>query len=191
MNDDADLIARAQHGDAQAYESLVRLHEQLAFRAAFLLTHDENEAADAAQDAFVRAYRALPSFKRDQPFRPWLLRIVTNVALNRLKSVQRRAALIERYAREMVLNNSTQSPENATLERLQNERMLQAVRRLSPDDQSLISLRYFLELPEAEVAQTLNIPLGTVKSRLYRTLARLREIIRREFPDLAPVVEEQ
>lgn len=190
MNDELDWIVRAQHGDADAYASLVHAYEQIAFRTAYLLTHDAHTAADVAQEAFVRAYRALPSFKREYPFRPWLLRIVTNVALNHLKAQQRRASLSERYAREMLTNNSP-APENAAVERLQNERLLEAVRRLTPDEQSLIALRYFLELPEAEVAQSLNIPLGTVKSRLHRTLAHLRDIIRREFPELEPVVSHQ
>lgn len=190
MNDELDWIVRAQRGDADAYASLVHAYEQIAFRTAYLLTHDAHTAADVSQEAFVRAHRALPSFKREYPFRPWLLRIVTNVALNHLKAQQRRASLSERYAREMLTNNSS-APENAAMERLQNERLLEAVRRLTPDEQSLIALRYFLELPEAEVAQSLNVPLGTVKSRLHRTLARLRDIIRREFPELEPVVSDQ
>jgi RNA polymerase sigma-70 factor, ECF subfamily len=182
--DEATLIAQAQRGDTQAYESLVRQYEQIAFRAAYLITHDEHEAADAAQDAFVRAYRALKSFKTDQPFRPWLLRIVTNQALNRLKSAQRRTRLTGRLTQEMMTNQDAPSAERAAEAREQNERLLQAVQRLGPDEQTLIALRYFLELPEREVAQTLGVPLGTVKSRLHRTLARLREIITRDFPDL-------
>ncbi len=191
MNDEPDVIARAQRGDLQAYESLVREYEQLAFRAAYLITHDEHEAADAAQDAFVRAYRALHSFKLDQPFRPWLLRIVTNQALNRAKSEQRRTRMAERFAQEMMTSQDTPAPERAAVEHEQNKRLLQAVRRLDADEQALIALRYFLELPEREVAQALNVPLGTVKSRLHRTLTRLREIILREFPDLEPVVGSQ
>ncbi len=191
MNDEPDVIARAQRGDLQAYESLVREYEPLAFRAAYLITHDEHEAADAAQDAFVRAYRALHSFKLDQPFRPWLLRIVTNQALNRAKSEQRRALMAERFAQEMMTSQDIPAPERAAVEHEQNERLLQAVRQLDGDEQALIALRYFLELPEREVAQALNVPLGTVKSRLHRTLARLRDIIQCEFPDLEPVVSSQ
>ena len=182
--DEATLIAQAQRGDAQAYQSLVRQYEQLAFRAAYLITHDEHEAADAAQDAFLRAYRALKSFKTDQPFRPWLLRIVTNQSLNRVQSERRRTRMTERFAQEMIANQDASSPEHTAVEREQNEQLLQAVRRLDADEQALIALRFFLELPESEVAQTLGVPLGTVKSRLHRTLARLREIVQRDFPDL-------
>jgi RNA polymerase sigma-70 factor, ECF subfamily len=184
LDNDSRLIARAQRGDTLAYASLVRQYEQLAFRAAYLITRDEHEAADAAQDAFLRAYRALKSFKTDQPFRPWLLRIVTNQALNRLKSAQRRTRLTGRLTQEMMANQDAPSTERVAEEREQNERLLQAVRRLDANEQTLIALRYFLELSESEVAQTLGVPLGTVKSRLHRTLARLREIITRDFPDL-------
>ncbi len=184
LNDEPNLIARAQRGDAQAYELLVRQHEQVAFRAAFLITRDEHEAADTAQDAFLRAYRALRSFKAGQPFRPWLLRIVTNQALNRVKATQRRERMAERYTHEVIVKQENPSPENAAAEREQNDRLVQAVNRLAADERSLIALRYFLELPESEVAETLRIPLGTVKSRLHRTLGRLREIIQRDYPDL-------
>ncbi len=184
LNDEPNLIARAQRGDAQAYELLVRQHEQVAFRAAFLITRDEHEAADTAQDAFLRAYRALRSFKAGQPFRPWLLRIVTNQALNRVKATQRRERMAERYTHEVIVKQENPSPENAAAEREQNDRLVQAVNQLAPDERSLIALRYFLELPESEVAETLRIPLGTVKSRLHRTLGRLREIIQRDYPDL-------
>lgn len=187
MNDEPNLIARAQRGDTQAYEVLVRQHEQIAFRAAFLITRDEHEAADAAQDAFLRAYRALRSFKLGQPFRPWLLRIVTNQALNRVKATRRRERMAERYTQVMVRQENP-SPESQAAEREQNARLIEAVNRLAPDEQSLIALRYFLELPESQVAETLKIPLGTVKSRLHRTLGRLREIIQRDYSDLEELV---
>lgn len=179
-----DWIRRAQRGDLAAYDALVRAYETLAFRAAYLITRDEHEAADAAQDAFVRAHRALSSFRMGEPFRPWLMRIVTNQALNRIQASRRRANMNERFIRSENENREPEDPQAVLETREQNEKLIRAVQRLRPDEQTLISLRYFLELPEAEVAQTLNIPHGTVKSRLHRTLAKLREIISREFPDL-------
>ena len=182
--DEQSLIARAQRGDLQAYDALVRQYEQLAFRAAYLVTRDEQEAADAVQDAFLRAYRALGSFKLGQPFRPWLMRIVTNLALNRVEATQRRTRMTERYTQEVIVSADNPSPERELAKREQSERLLQAVGQLTPAEQTLISLRYFLELPENEVAEALNVPKGTIKSRLHRTLARLREIISSEYPDL-------
>jgi RNA polymerase sigma-70 factor (ECF subfamily) len=185
-----DLILRAQRGEIAAFDALVRAYEKTAFRAAYLITRDEHDAADAAQEAFVRAYRALGSFRSSEPFRPWLMRIVTNQALNRIQAMKRRSTMTERYARAV---DEAAEPPNAqrTVEaREQNELLMRAVARLKPDEQALITLRYFLELPEAEVAQTLEIPQGTVKSRLHRTLGKLREIIRNEFPDLVQLTAE-
>jgi len=182
-----ELIRRAKSGDITAYDALVRAYETLAFRAAYLITRDESDAADAAQDAFVRAFRALGSFRMGEPFRPWLMRIVTNQALNRIVSMKRRANMTERYAQTVgqeISTNPPPSPEREVEAREQNEMLMRAVGRLKSEEQALITLRYFLELPETEVAQTLNIPQGTVKSRLHRTLAKLREIIRNDFPDL-------
>jgi len=184
LNDEQELIARAQRGDAGAYESLVRQHEQIAFRVAWLLSRDEREAADAAQDAFVRAYKALSTFKRGRPFRPWLLRIVTTQALNRLSASQRRSRMTERYAAHTLLSEPGLSAEHSVATRERADRLGQAVRRLRPDEQTLIYLRYFRDLPEAEVAEVLKTAVGTVKSRTHRTLARPRDIIRRDFPDL-------
>ena len=187
--DEQDLIAHAQRGDVQAYEQLVQQYGQIAFRVAYLITHDEHEAADAAQDAFLRAHRALGSFKLGQPFRPWLLRIVTNTALNRIQAAQRRDRMTERYTRQVLVENGSLSIEGLAVKHEQQQRLIAAVNQLSPDQQSLIALRYFLELPEAEVAAALNIPRGTVKSRLHRTLAKLREIIRRDYPDLIELTQ--
>ncbi len=180
-----DWIRRAQRGDVSAYDALVRAYETLAFRAAYLLTRDEHEAADAAQDAFVRAFRALHTFRAGEPFRPWLMRIVTNQALNRIQASKRRASMNEKYAQTETEKQEMRNAQEHLETREQNEKLMRAVQRLKSDEQTLITLRYFLELPEAEVAQTLHIPQGTVKSRLHRTLAKLREIIAREFPDLA------
>jgi RNA polymerase sigma-70 factor (ECF subfamily) len=91
LTQERSLLERAQKGDLAAYDALVRAYETLAFRAAYLITRDEHEAADAAQDAFVRAYHALHSFRLSELFPLWLLRIVTNQALNRLQANKRRA----------------------------------------------------------------------------------------------------
>ncbi len=184
MDVEQDLIVRAQRGEVAAYEALVTQYETLAFRAAYLITHDADEAADAAQDGFLRAYKALRSFKLGQPFRPWLLRIVTNLALNRIKSSQRRQGMTDRFTQQAVVESDHLTIEGIVAQRAQSQRLLQAVNKLDRDQQTLIALRYFLELSEDEVAQTLNVPIGTVKSRTHRTLARLRSIIQNEFPDL-------
>ena len=87
--EDAELARRAREGDDDAYEDLVKRYGPIAFRVAFLVTRDRDEAQDAAQEAFVKAYYALPRFRPELPFRPWLLRIVANEARNRARSGRR------------------------------------------------------------------------------------------------------
>lgn len=185
---ESEWIRAAQRGDAAAYQALVRAYETLAFRTAYLITRDAQDAADAAQDGFVRAYRALNTFRVGEPFRPWLLRIVTNQALNRIQANKRRWHMNERYGQAESDKRETTDVMDRLAASEQNERLMLAVRRLKPDEQALLTLRYLLELPEAEVARALDIPQGTVKSRLHRTLGKLRKLIRSEFPDLAELV---
>ena len=155
-----------------AYEDLVRLYQDLAFRAACLVGSPD-EAQDAVQEAFVKAYRALPSFHQGWPFRPWLLRIVTNEARNRRRAGGRRTAMALRIVEDHPTDTAP-SPEVAFLVRERRQVLAAAIGRLRDDDRLVVTCRYLLELSEAETAQTLGLPAGTVKSRLARSLARLR-----------------
>ena len=182
--DDSRLIERARRGDLGAYDELVRAHQDAAFRAAFHFTHDAAEAQDAAQEAFIRAYGALGRFDARRPFRPWLLRIVANSALNRIKASQRRQAMAERYGAQELSAQPDPAIEWSVIRRERSRRVQAAIERLKPEEQSLIVLRYFLELSEAELAEVFDVAAGTIKSRLHRALARLRDGIRAHDPDL-------
>ena len=160
-------------------------YEELAFRVAYLIVRDEEDAADAAQDAFVRAYRALDTFDTSRAFRPWLLRIVTNVALNSTRASKRRQAATERLVPDSEVEGHPQ-PEAAAEAAEQAARVWEAIGGLSDDDQNLIYLRYYLESSEAEAAEAIGRPVGTVKSRLHRALRRLRQVIEDHYPDLQP-----
>ena len=175
----------AQQGDRAAFDALVQSYQELAFRAAYLIVRDEDDAADVAQDAFVRAYRSLGAFDTSRLFRPWLLRIVTNVALNSARSSGRRDAATERLARDAGTGKN-QRPDAAVEAAEQSERVWSAIAGLPDDDQRLIYLRYFLENSEAEAAESIGRPVGTVKSRLHRALKRLRRVIEAGYPDLLP-----
>jgi RNA polymerase sigma factor (sigma-70 family) len=170
--DEAGLITRARQGDARAYEELVRRYQGVAFRTAWAIAGSSGEAEDAAQTAFVKAYRALGRFRPGAPFRPWLLAIVANEARNRQRGAGRRADL-ELRLRDHV-EHETESAETAAGSRLAEERLLAAVNQLTPEDRRIIACRYFLELSEAETAAALGCAKGTVKSRLSRSLGRLR-----------------
>jgi RNA polymerase sigma-70 factor (ECF subfamily) len=173
--DETELVERARRGDGRAYDLLVEQHQEVAFRAAYLVTGSAEDAEDAAQEGFVKAYRALARFRRGAPFRPWLLQIVTNEARNRRRSAGRRAGLALRIAGEQSSGDAAPSPEAQLLGRERRRALLAALAGLREDDRLVIGCRYFLELSEEETAATLGWRRGTVKSRLSRALDRLRE----------------
>jgi RNA polymerase sigma factor (sigma-70 family) len=170
-----DLVERARRGDAVAFAELVRSHQQMAFRTAYLVTRNAADAEDAAQDAFVKAFRALPRFRAGAPLRPWLLRIVANEARNRRRASVRREGLALRAAHEAPSGGAAPSPEGRLLAAEERRRLLAAVDALPEEQRLAIGCRYLLELSEAETAAVLGIRPGTVKSRLSRALDRLRE----------------
>jgi RNA polymerase sigma-70 factor (ECF subfamily) len=153
------------------------------FRLAYLLIGDTDEAEDIAQEAFIRAFRMLHRFDPERPLRPWLLRITSNLARNHLRSAGRYLGALRRLSRSD-MDEKVASAEEEHWQRWEARALWQAVRRLSVKDQQVIYLHYFLDLPVADVAETLSIPPGTVKSRLHRALERLREVIEHEFPML-------
>ena len=172
--DDSELFARAQRGDTAAYEEIVRRYQQLAFRTAYVITGSAAEAEDAAQDGFVKAFRAIDGFRPGAPPRPWLLRIVANEARNRVRSAQRRHGLDLRLADGFRPGDAAPSPEAASLAAEDRARLPRFINGLDEEDRLVIATRYFLELSGEEASAALGIPEGTVKSRLSRALARLR-----------------
>ncbi len=173
------LIIEARAGDETAWEGLVRAHQEPIFRLAYLLLGDADEAADVAQETFIRAHRALAGFDAARPLRPWLLRIAANLARNRRRSLRRSLAALQRAF--------ALAPVAATLDESagwEGHTLWEAVRRLGHADQEVIYLRYFLDMGEADAARALGVPQGTVKSRTSRALARLRGVIDRDFPSL-------
>jgi RNA polymerase sigma factor (sigma-70 family) len=170
-----ELVERARGGDSGAYAELVRGHEEIAFRTAYLITGNAADAEDAAQEGFVKAYRALGRFRSGEPLRPWLLTIVANEARNRRRSAGRRAALALRAAgEERPSGEAAPSPEAALLAGERRAALLGALGTLREEDRQVIGCRYLLELSEAETAAALGIRAGTVKSRLSRALERMR-----------------
>jgi len=172
--DDAELFARAQRGDTAAYEEIVHRYQQMAFRTAYVITGSAPDAEDAAQDAFVKAYRALATFREGAEPRPWLLRIVANEARNRVRSSGRRHQVELRLADHSRPGGAAPSPEAAAVAAEDSRRLAECIKQLSEEDRLVIASRYLLELNGEETAAALGIPEGTVKSRLSRALSRLR-----------------
>jgi RNA polymerase sigma-70 factor (ECF subfamily) len=171
---ESELVERARRGDARAYEQIVQAHQGIAVRTAYVVAGNAADAEEAAQDGFLKAYRALGRFRRGAPFRPWLLEIVANEARNRRRSAGRRAALEFRLATEVPPGGAAPSPEGALLDTERRAALMAGLAGLREEERLVIACRYFLDLSEAETAAALGIRPGTVKSRLSRALDRLR-----------------
>lgn len=174
--DDTGLIGRARTGDVAAYETLVRRYQDVALRTAYLVA-PEADAADAVQDAFLKAYAALPRFREGAPIRPWLLRIVANEARNRRRSAARRTGLELRASIDETRADVAPSPEAEVIAGETRRAVHVALGRLRDEEREVLGARYLLGLSEAETAETLAIPAGTVKSRTARALVRMRALI--------------
>jgi RNA polymerase sigma-70 factor (ECF subfamily) len=181
--DEQTLIELARTGNRTAVEELVRLHQEFAFRVAFVVTRNDEDARDAAQIALYKAITAIRSFRSGAPFRPWLARIAANEARD-VKSISYRHASVP-LEESIALKRESPDPSPLAQAELAEERdlLLAAVNALRPDDRLIIAYRYFLGLSESEMATALDCPAGTVKSRLSRAIGRLREVLASEqFP---------
>jgi RNA polymerase sigma-70 factor (ECF subfamily) len=169
--DDTDLVAEATAGDLAAFDLLVARHQDVAMRVA-TLTAGPGHAPDAVQEAFVKAWRALPRFRPGAPFRPWLLKIVANEARNAARAAGRREALAVRSV--AVAAGSDEPLDAVAIAAEQRDQLVRSLERLSDADREIIAYRYFSEIPERDIAAALEGRPGTVKSRLSRALERLR-----------------
>lgn len=179
--DELALVERARTGDVNAYEALVQQYQQLAYRVAYQVTRDAADAEDAAQEAFVNAYYALGRFRPGAPFKPWLCRIVANEARNRRMAAHRRTTLTERAQRAQASGEAAPSPEAAAEADEFRATLVETLGRLRDDDRLILSYRLFFDFSEAEMAEALKVPKGTVKSRLSRALTRLRAALPADF----------
>jgi RNA polymerase sigma-70 factor (ECF subfamily) len=167
------LVERARRGDFDAFGELVRRHRTSALRVGTVVLGTPDGADDILQEATERAWRAMRRFREGAAFRPWLLRIVANAARNERRSKGRRAGLAVRAARAGA-RDAAGSAEDEVVTELERRRVVAALNRLDPDDRLTIGLRFFEQLSEREMAEVLDCPTGTVKSRLSRAKARLR-----------------
>jgi RNA polymerase sigma factor (sigma-70 family) len=174
-NGEAELVARAVAGDHEAYASLVRPHERIAFRVATGITGWTADAEEATQNGLVKAYRSLDRFRPGAAFRPWLLRIVVNEAHNVLRAERRHRRLGLRAAEQH--DAAGPGPDEAVLAREELEIVLGALRRLPERDRVAIALRYFAELPDPEAAALVGASQEAHRVRLLRARRRLQTIL--------------
>jgi RNA polymerase sigma-70 factor, ECF subfamily len=169
---EAALVRAAQRGSTDAVEELFRRHWPRAHRTAYLVVHDDEAAEDIAQEAFLSAVRALDRFDRRRPFGPWLHRITVNRAIDFARARTLRG--------EQILASAQEAP--ALPRDTISDELLMALRELDPEHRAVVVLRYVLEYTPGEIAGMLELPRGTVNSRLRRGLDRLRLAIEEAGP---------
>ena len=165
---DAELVREAQRGSEEAVEALFRRHWRHSHRAAFLIVRDAAAAEDIAQEAFLAAMRALDRFDRRRPFRPWLHRIVVNRAIDHARA---------RALRREVGEDAIGEPAAPEVEAGLDPDLSAALAALDPEQRAAVVLRYLLEYTPGEIARMLELPRGTVNSRLRRGLDHLADAL--------------
>jgi len=180
--EEPEAVERARAGDRDAYAFLVARYSALAHRTAYLLGAG-HEAEDVTQEAFVKAYRALDTFRAGSAFRPWLLRIVANEARNSHRTWRRRSSLELRLAVQPDQADADPSPEQSAAAASTSAILLAAINAMPDRDRLVLTCRYFLDLSETETAQVLAWPRGSVKSRLSRALVKLRRALPSELAE--------
>jgi RNA polymerase sigma-70 factor (ECF subfamily) len=180
---ETDAIRRTLAGDRDAYRMLMDRHFHAVFRMAFRVTGDESDAEEAAQEAFLRAYNKLSTFRRDASFSTWITRIAMNTSIN----------LVERRNRDLAHQASRVGEENSLLDGTLQvadgaagpERLLfdaeaatlrhAAMAALTPMERTAFTLRHMEDLPMAEIATALNVPVNSVKQAVFRAVGKLRQ----------------
>jgi len=174
MDMEAQAIMRLKSGDGDAFAVLVSLYGRRIYYAAYSFLHNVDDAADIVQEVFLRAYKNIGSFDTKRPFYPWLYRIARNLCINTLKRASRRDR--ELPAEELIASNM---PDPAR-EALMHEELAElhgALAQLNEKQREIIELKIFQDCSYAEMAEILDIPIGTVMSRLYSARMKLKEIL--------------
>lgn len=183
-SDDQALVERCRNGDTAAFEPLVEKYRERVWRLAYNYLRDREEAWDVAQDAFIKAWQALPSFRGQSAFYTWLFRIVINVATDRARSRAARGRalgtdVVPEEEWDRVLVEPGGGPDAAAARADQRKRIQRALDALPEHHRAIIMLSDLEGLSYREIAEVLNIPMGTVMSRLHNARKRLRDVLGR------------
>lgn len=171
---DAECVRRLQRGETNAFEILVRRHERTIFNLVYRMLGDYDEAAEISQEVFLSAFRAVGQFRGEANFSTWLYRIALNHASTRRKSLGSRQQKIVSMEKADPLSDPLPGPPELFEKQEVRERVQSALKQLDPEDAAVILLRDLQDVPYDEVARVLEIPVGTVKSRLHRARQALK-----------------
>ena len=170
---DAECVRRVQQGDTDSFEVLVQRHQKVIFNLAYRLLGDYDEAAEVAQDVFLSAFKSIHQFRGEANFSTWIYRIGLNHASTRRKSLNRALQHCVPLDGTEITDGAVDPAKHVEHKEIQ-QRVQQALNSLDPEDARIILLRDLQDLPYEDLAQMLDIPVGTVKSRLHRARLALK-----------------
>jgi RNA polymerase sigma-70 factor (ECF subfamily) len=181
--DDAQLVKASQHGDQEAFAFLVQRHQRLVFNMVLRMLQDYEEASEITQEAFLAAWRGLSSFRGEARFATWLYRIAYNRALKQLERRKREQSLQAAIEAEQILEmvNKQQRVEDILELRAQQAMVREQIEKLPARYRSVLILRHLQEMTYEEMADILSIPIGTIKTHLFRARHLLRERLYNAF----------
>ena len=171
---DQEAVRRCLAGDTDAFSVLVERYGGRVYNIALRITNDADAAADCAQEAFIRAYKALHQYDPNLPFAPWIYRIATNASLNHVQRWHAHESPVGEAGLPESIEPDDAGPESSTLRREQLDEVLAAMGDLPAHYRAALALRHLQQLSYQEVADSLGIPLGTVKTHLHRARAALK-----------------
>ena len=183
---DDKLVEKAKKGDRGAFERLVARHQRMALNTAYRILRNREDAEDAAQESFIRVYTFLSTLREGTKFTSWLYRIVTNVCLSKMKETSSQQIFVEAdgeeaEAKHPELSDGTVNPEEVVAKDEFNGQIRELVVSLPPHYRAIITLYHLNDLSYHEIAETLGLPMGTVKTHLYRAKAMLKKAILKRY----------
>lgn len=181
MTEEKELICRVQKGDVGAFEPLVQTYEKQVYNLCLRMVGNAEDARDLAQEAFLKAWRGLGQYQYEAAFSTWLYRLTGNVCIDFLRQQKRRPAvsltLEQETTEELQLPDPEPTPEQKLLERESRQIVAEAMEQLETEFRQILTLRVVQNLPYEQIAQVMDLKVGTVKSRLARARAKLRKIL--------------
>ena len=174
---DAEAIRRTLAGETDAFAALVARYERMVYNLAYSRTGSREDALDASQECFLRAWRALPSFRLDSSFPTWLYRICLNHVLDGYRKKKRRGGETDLDQAQAVAADSRYDPQEAVAADERAEAVRRAIRQLPEDHRTIIVMRDMEDMTYAQIGEALGLGEGTVKSRLNRARASLRKLL--------------
>lgn len=179
-----NMVEQSKNKDSKAFQVLFELFYEDVYKTSYFITRDPSLAEDATQEAFCKAFQKLDTLRESKKFGPWVKSIAARSAIDIMRQRQRFTVVedITGFSLDDYINNIPQSlPENETVKRELRSNIKEAIYALNPIHRQVIVMKYYLSLNTREIADTLNLPIGTVKSRLYRALKQLEVSLQPEI----------